>query len=51
MIIMSFLQVFQEVLRLYPPALAFDKEAPKGLTLSGYKIPEGTIIKVPEKLY
>ena len=41
-----FAQVFMETLRLYPPALGACKEAPKGLILSNYEIPEGTAITV-----
>ena len=39
-------QVFLEILRLYPPAPATVREAPEGLTLSGYEIPKGTPITV-----
>ena len=35
-------QVFEEALRMYPPVPAIGKVAPKGLTLCGYRIPEGT---------
>ena len=40
------MQVFLESLRLYPPAPATLREAPEGLTLSGYEIPKGTPITV-----
>ena len=40
------LQVLLETLRIYPPVNVFSKEAPKGLKLSGYDIPEGTAIMV-----
>ena len=39
-------QVFLETLRLYPPGPATVREAPEGLTLSGYAIPKGTPITV-----
>jgi len=35
-----------ESLRLYPPVGGITRQAPKGLKLSGYEIPEGTIIMV-----
>ena len=44
-------KVFQEVLRLYPPAPAFDKEAPENLKLSGYSIPKGTAVKVSSTMF
>ena len=40
------MQVFLETLRLYPPGPATVREAPEGLTLSGYEIPKGTPITV-----
>ena len=43
-------KVFQEVLRLYPPAFALDKEAPENLKLGGYSISKGTVVKV-RKMY
>ena len=43
-----FKKVIQEVLRLYPIALpSLSKDSPKGgIVMSGYHIPEGTIIEV-----
>ena len=38
--------MFQEVLRLYPPVPALSKLAHKGMDLSGYSIPERTVIMV-----
>ena len=35
-----------ESLRLYPPIGAFTKQAPKGLKLSNYEVPEGTAVTV-----
>ena len=39
-------QVFEETLRLYPPAPSTVKTAPAGFVLGGYAIPEGTMITV-----
>ncbi|HZQ52219.1 MAG TPA: cytochrome P450 [Bryobacteraceae bacterium] len=36
--------IFQEALRLYPPALAFARRPKQKLTLGGYSIPRGTSI-------
>ena len=44
--ILNFDQVFEETLRLYPPAASVVKRAPAGLVLGGYSIPEGTAISV-----
>ena len=43
-----FKKVIQEVLRLYPLALpSLSKDSPKGgIVMSGYHIPEGTVIEV-----
>ena len=40
------MQVFQEVLRLYPPAPATVREAHENMHLSGYLIPRKTAILV-----
>ena len=43
----SCVQVFQEVLRLYPPGVGTSRESPgHGFKLSGYKIPKGTTIAI-----
>ena len=39
-------KVFMESLRLYRPIGAFTKQAPKGLKLSNYEVPEGTTVTV-----
>jgi len=39
-------QVFLETLRMHPPAPATLREAPEGLSLSGYEIPRGTMVMV-----
>lgn len=39
-------QVFEETLRMVPPAPIVTKKAPRGLTLSGYSVPEGTTVWV-----
>lgn len=36
--------VFQEAMRLYPPALAFARRSKESLELAGYTIPKGTSI-------
>ena len=36
--------VFQEAMRLYPPALAFARRAKTDLELGGYRVPKGTSI-------
>ena len=38
--------MFQEVLRLYPPAPGIAKESYHGMELAGYSIPEGTRLLV-----
>ena len=40
------IQVFEETLRLYPPAGSVVKKAPPGLVLGGYTIPTGTMVGV-----
>ena len=39
-------QVFEEVLRLYPSSAATVREAPEGLELCGYSIPKGATMMV-----
>ena len=39
-------QVFLETLRMHPPGPATLREAPEGLSLSGYEIPRGTMVMV-----
>ena len=42
-----YIQVIQEVLRMYPTVAFMNKESPKGgITLSTYHIPEGTLMTV-----
>ena len=45
-LMLIFDQVFEETLRLYPPAPSTVKTAPAGFVLGGYAIPEGTMISV-----
>ena len=40
------IQVFEETLRMYPPAGSVVKKAPPGLVLGGYSIPTGTMVGV-----
>lgn len=40
------LQVFKEVLRLYPPAYVFGRQAVRSVTIGGYTISEGTEVLI-----
>ena len=37
-------------LRLYPSVASVAKEAPSGLVLGGYPIPEGTLVQVGKNM-
>lgn len=38
------LQVFKEVLRLYPPVYYFGRQAVEDVTVAGYRVPAGTVV-------
>ena len=41
-------QVVREALRLYPPAFALFRQATEDAVVGGYRIPEGTILTLPQ---
>lgn len=50
-LIVCFLQVLLETLRLHPPATGLSKQTPKGgVELSGYRVPQNTLVYVRVKL-